>query len=97
MSFKRNCPGTTESAGNPIVECQPGVESRKVSVVTNIPAARKPPTAAIRGDAGLKAIIRPRAISTTPKAAEKARTLITEYVQLSKGLLATNGWIPSAS
>ena len=68
--------GTTDSAGKPPrLASQPGVESKKVKVVKNIPIARALPMAHTFGDTARSAIIAAMAISTTPSTAEKARTL----------------------
>src|SRR5207253_858884 len=74
-SFRRNWPGTTDSAGKPPrLDSQPGVERRKLSVVRNIMTAIALPTAAIRGDAGRSAIITATAISTVPSWLERLHT-----------------------
>src|SRR6185437_11028464 len=98
-SLMRNCPGTADRAGKPprLGSQTPGVVTRKLRVVRNIPAAKALPRAETRGENGRTAMSSATVTSTTPSTAEKPRTLMSPYTQLIRGLLATNGRIPSAS
>ena len=79
-SLSRNWPGTAESAGKPpsVGSHTPGVVSRKLSVVANMPTARALPTAEARAESGRSAIRAAIATSATPSSAEKPSTLRTE-------------------
>src|SRR5436305_6698695 len=98
-SLMRNCPGTAERAGKPprLGSQTPGVVTRKLRVVRNIPTARALPRAEARGQNGRAAMSSAMVTSTTPSMAEKPGTLMSPYTQLISGLLAMNGRIPSAS
>ncbi len=83
--------------GSGVNTMAPGVVTRKLRVVRNIPTARALPRAEARGQNGRAAMSSATATSTTPSTAEKPRTLMSPYTQLISGLWATNGLIPSAS
>ena len=86
-----------DRAGNPPrLGSQPGVVTRKLSVVRNMPDARALPTAEPIGHTGRSAMSKPMAISTTPSSVENRPTLTSRYTQPISGLFATNGWMPSA-
>ena len=74
----RNCPGIPERAGKPpaLGSQTPGVVTRKLRVVRNIPTARALPTTDARGENGRAAMRIAMATSTTPSTAEKPRTLM---------------------
>src|SRR5258707_9653649 len=76
-SLMRNCPGFPERAGKPpaLGSQTPGVVTRKLRVVRNIPTARALPRAEARGENGRAAMRIAMATSTTPSMAEKPRTL----------------------
>src|SRR6476660_9335385 len=94
-SFKRNCPGRAESAGNPPrLGSHPGVESKKERVVKNMSTAPALPTTDALADQGRRPIKIAIATSTTPKTFENARTVRKAYIQLINGLRATRGSIP---
>src|SRR5262245_46627262 len=77
-SLIRNCPGFPERAGKPpaLGSQTPGVVTRKLRVVRNIPTARALPRADARGEYGRAAMRTATATSTTPSTAEKPRTLM---------------------
>jgi hypothetical protein len=86
-SFRRNCPGNADRAGNPPrLGSQPGVENRKLRVVRNITTAEALPIADNFGDKGRKAIRLAIAISTMPSRLEKVWTLRNLYIQPMTGL-----------
>src|SRR5262245_32605991 len=71
ISFSRNCPGTTESAGNPPrLDSQPGVENKKLKVVRNIMTASALPNAETLAEKGRSAIMKAIAISVVPSRLE---------------------------
>src|SRR3954467_535972 len=76
-SLMRACPGNAERAGKPpALDAQtPGVVTRKLRVVRNVPTARALPRAEARGHTGRAAMSSAMATSTTPSTAEKPRTL----------------------
>src|SRR5262245_6083665 len=76
-SLIRNCPGFPERAGKPpaLGSQTPGVVTRKLRVVRNIPTARALPRADARGANGRAAMSSATTTSTTPSTAEKPRTL----------------------
>src|SRR5262249_27265902 len=98
-SLMRNWPGSADRAGKPprLGSHTPGVVTRKLRVVRNMPTASRLPSAQARGANGRAAMSNAMPTSTTPSTAENPRTLMSPYTQLSSGLLATNGRIPSAS
>jgi hypothetical protein len=61
----------------PRLGSHPGVVTRKLSVVRNIPAASPLPTAEPIGHTGRSAMSTPIAISTTPSSEENPPTLMT--------------------
>src|SRR5215471_1580916 len=86
-SFRRNCPGNADSAGNPPrLGSQPGVENRKLRVVRNITTAAALPIDDSLGDIVRKAIRLAIAISTMPSRLEKVWTLRNLYIQPMTGL-----------
>src|SRR5262245_45835627 len=78
-SLMRNCPGDPERAGKPpaLGGQTPGVVTRKLRVVRNIPTAKALPRAETRGQNGRAAMSSAMATSTTPSTAEKPRTLVS--------------------
>src|SRR3954447_1045167 len=76
-SLMRACPGNAERAGKPpaLGSQTPGVVTRKLRVVRNIPTARALPSAEARADSGRVAMSMAMATSTTPSTAEKPRAL----------------------
>src|SRR5262249_40358539 len=76
-SLMRNCPGSAERAGKPpaLGSHTPGVVTRKLRVVRNIPTAKARPRAETRGENGRAAMSSAMVTSTTPSMAEKPRTL----------------------
>jgi len=71
-SFRRNCPGNADRAGNPPrLGSQPGVENRKLRVVRNISTAEALPIDDSLGDIGRRAMRLAIAISTMPSRLEK--------------------------
>src|SRR5438034_6398468 len=78
-SLMRNWPGSAERAGKPprLGSHTPGVVTRKLRVVRNIPTARALPSAETRGANGRVAMRSAMATSTTPSRAEKPWTLMS--------------------
>jgi len=74
----RNCPGAPERAGKPPASAAqtPGVVTRKLRVVRNIPIAKALPTTEARGENGRVAMRIAMVSSTTPSTAEKPRWLM---------------------
>ena len=75
----------------------PGVVTRNVKVIKNIPMATTLPSADTFGENDLKAIKTAIVISVTPSKFETPRTPKIGSSQDSSRLLATSGSIPAAS
>src|SRR5262249_11301116 len=97
-SLIRNWPRTPMAGNPPISSAQaPGVVTRKLRVLRNIPTASRLPAADTRGSQGRAAIRSPTRISVTPRRFDSPWTPITGYVQANSGLFSTNGRMPLAS
>src|SRR6516165_9614628 len=74
-SLMRNCPGFPDRAGNPprLASQTPGVVTRKLRVMRNMPVAMALPSAEARGQIERRAMSSAMATSTTPSMAEKPR------------------------
>ena len=97
--MSRNWPGRTEIAGKPPSDASqtPGVVSRKLSVVANMPTARALPRAETRAATGRRAINTAMVTSATPTRLENGRTPRALEAQLISGLCSTSGRMASAS
>src|SRR5262249_37858066 len=98
-SLSRNWPGRTEIAGKPPSDTSqtPGVVTRKLSVVANMPTARALPRAEARVASGRRAINTAIVTSATPTRLENARTPRAVAAQAIRGLCAASGRMASAS
>src|SRR6516162_2813660 len=86
-SFRRNCPGNADSAGNPPrLGFQPGVENRKLTAVRNISTAEALPIDDSLGEKGRRAMRLATAIPTMPSKLENVWTLSNLYIQPMTGL-----------
>src|SRR5262245_32635560 len=86
-------------AGNPPISSAqaPGVVTRKLRVLRNIPTASRLPAADTRGSQGRAAIRSPTRTSVAPRRFDSPWTPKAGYVQANGGLFSTNGRMPSAS
>src|SRR5262249_26252587 len=98
-SLMRNCPGDPERAGKPpALDAQtPGVVTRKLRVVRNIPTATALPRGEPGGQRGGGARRGAVATPAPPGTAENPGPLMTPKPHLIGGLGAPNGLPPPAS
>src|SRR5262245_25689323 len=97
-SLTRNWPRTLMAGNPPISSAQaPGVVTRKLRVLRNIPTASRLPTADTRGSQGRAAIKRVIRISVAPRRFDSPWTPKAGYAQANSGLFSTNGRMAWAS
>src|SRR5262249_48291606 len=97
-SWTRNWPRTLMAGNPPSSSAQvPGVVTRKLRVLRNIPTASRLPAAETRGSQGRAAIRSPTRTSVAPSMFDSPWTPNTGYVPAKGRLFSTNGRRPSAS